>query len=556
MKKRRILIISLGLSASLLLSACSLNDVFRYVLSAPSINADGVIVSWNEVKDAGNYKIYNADTDTLIGETEYLSYTVDGIITDTKVYVKAYYKTNDIRFRPSEKSNIITIKTPKLRSPFISASKNSIVWEKVPGASSYKIYNNENDAVIGETKDLFYTFTNNDNPDLNVYVKAFYSDERLKDKCSSKSNVIKVIPDIVVVDVSKANSDSSYIIGDYVKKITFTGSCSTYSWDISTKMTSGTIDITFDNLNIKNDSGSCFLVEESNVTVNLTVEGNNSLSSKKSSAISVQNLNIKGLTNSSITLQGGSGNNGSSGRDGGQTSTGGANGGSGESGVSGSPALECQKLNVSNIKLIAYGGNGGNGGNGGSGGVGTTNNTAIFDRHVYGILGIEIQTIYHYDTAYPGGNGGNGGNGGDGGMPISFSSIAFDDASLLELHYGNGGRGGNGGKGGNGGRGHDYQGSNSGLSYLTCYDPGKGGNGGNGGNGGGGGRSKRYDLSISGTNVFIIEGTNGTGGTGGAGGSGGAGGFGGSTHDTANDHSAPDAQFGSSGHSGTNGGLN
>ena len=99
MKKRRFLIISLGLTASLLLSACSLNDIFRYVLSAPSINADGVIVSWNEVKDAGNYKIYNADTDTLIGETEYLSYTVDGIIKDTKVYVKAYYKTNDIRFK-------------------------------------------------------------------------------------------------------------------------------------------------------------------------------------------------------------------------------------------------------------------------------------------------------------------------------------------------------------------------------------------------------------------------------------------------------------------------
>lgn len=429
-----------------LLSGCTDKDIYKFVLDTPTIEANGITISWEKVENADKYKIYNAKNDVLIGETTDLSYTCEDITDFTEVYIRAFYEKKDFRFRGSGKSNVVSLAAPILGRPILSTNKNSITWQKVVGASYYKIFNSANDELIGETSDLSYKFENNDNQNLRVYIIAYYKSVELMDKKSSKSNVVKVNPDILIVDVKEIDSSvSEYVLEDYVKKVTFIGS-SSCSFGINITDRNTKLDITFDNLQMQTNDGSCLLAKNNNSEINLTIIGSCKLRSMNSNAIKVPKLNLLGNSDSSLHVVGGNGANGTNGLNGNAGSEdgySGTNGTNGKNGNDGYSAILASQLTVSNIKLTTIGGNGGKGGDGG--------------------------------------NGGNGGNGGKGAYGINTScNIKEIGSASVNIFSGNYGAGGNGGNGGKGGKGGNYY--NSLGSVWRC----SGGNGGNGGNGGDG----------------------------------------------------------------------
>ena len=459
-----------------LLSGCTDKDIYKFVLDTPTIEANGITISWEKVENADKYKIYNAKNDVLIGETTDLSYTCEDVTDFTEVYIRAFYEKKDFRFRSSDKSNVVSLAVPILNRPFLISNKNYINWPKVVGASYYKIFNSENDELIGKTSDLSYKFENNDNQNLRVYIIAYYKNAELLDKKSSKSNVVKVNPDILIVDVKEIDSSvSEYVLEDYVKKVTFIGS-SSCSFGINITDRNTKLDITFDNLQMQTNDCSCLLAKNNNSEINLTIIGSCKLRSMNSNAIKVPKLNLLGNSDSSLHVVGGNGANGTNGLNGNAGSEdgySGTNGTNGKNGNDGYSAILASQLTVSNIKLTAIGGNGGkggDGGNGGNGGVGKTK-VNIFTGGKDG------------DKNYggKGGNGGHGGNGGKGAYGINTScNIKEIGSASVNIFSGNYGAGGNGGNGGNGGKGGNYY--NSLGSVWRC----SGGNGGNGGNGGDG----------------------------------------------------------------------
>lgn len=376
----------------------------------------------------------------------------------------------------SFQKDIVSLAAPILGRPILSTNKNSITWQKVVGASYYKIFNSVNDELIGETSDLSYKFENSDNQNLRVYIIAYYKNNELMDKKSSKSNVAKVNPDILIVDVKEIDSSvSEYVLEEYVKKVTFIGS-SSCSFGINITDRNTKLDITFDNLQMQTNDGSCLLAKNNNSEINLTIIGSCKLRSMNSNAIKVPKLNLLGNSDSSLHVVGGNGANGTNGLNGNAGSEdgySGTNGTNGKNGNDGYSAILASQLTVSNIKLTAIGGNGGkggDGGNGGNGGVGKTK-VNIFTGGKDG------------DKNYggKGGSGGNGGNGGKGAYGINTScNIKEIGSASVNIFSANYGAGGNGGNGGNGGKGGNYY--NSLGSVWRC----SGGNGGNGGNGGDG----------------------------------------------------------------------
>lgn len=318
----------------------------------------------------------------------------------------------------SFQKDIVSLAAPILGRPILSTNKNSITWQKVVGASYYKIFNSVNDELIGETSDLSYKFENSDNQNLRVYIIAYYKNNELMDKKSNKSNVAKVNPDILIVDVKEIDSSvSEYVLEDYVKKVTFIGS-SSCSFGINITDRNTKLDITFDNLQMQTNDGSCLLAKNNNYEINLTIIGSCKLRSMNSDAIEVPKLNLLGNSDSSLHVVGGNG----------------ANGNDGYLGIMAS------RLTVSNIKLTVIGDNGGKGGDGGNGGKG---------GNYYNSLG----SVWRC-------SGGSGGNGGDGII---------------------GGNVGTGGKYGNPGDGEPVNGIGVGINYGAVFSdniqPSRGSNG-------------------------------------------------------------------------------
>ncbi len=219
---------------------------------------------------------------------------------------------------------------------------------------------------------MSYKFENSDNQNLRVYIIAYYKNNELMDKKSNKSNVAKVNPDILIVDVKEIDSSvSEYVLEEYVKKVTFIGS-SSCSFGINITDRNTKLDITFDNLQMQTNDGSCLLAKNNNYEINLTIIGSCKLRSMNSDAIEVPKLNLLGNSDSSLHVVGGNG----------------ANGNDGYLGIMAS------RLTVSNIKLTVIGDNGGKGGDGGNGGKG---------GNYYNSLGSVWRCSF-----------GSGGNGGDG----------------------------------------------------------------------------------------------------------------------------------------------
>lgn len=479
-RNKIILTICALLFVAITLSACSEipDSVYKFILDTPTVNVDDLTLTWEEVENADKYKIYNAENDDFIGETNELTYTLTNIIDSVEVYVKAFFEKDNFMFKSSEKSNVVTVAVPVLETPYLYSRKNSVVWSEVKNASYYKVFNNSNDTLITETEELSYTFENNANQNLNVYVRAYYENSELIDKKSNKSNVVKVNPDILVVNVSQTSASSTnYKVEDYIKKVTFKGSTNN-SFAISIEDRTSSLSMVFDNLNITAQNDTCFYADNSNYAINLTIIGNCELHSLYSNAIKVSKLNLTGDSDASLKVIGGNGENGTNGRDG---TLGSENGGSGTSGTNGTNggnglnAVVASTLNVTDITLTMIGGNGGNGGNGGTG-----------KTYVHILDGGKDGNKNYGGTGGAGGNGGNGGNPGYG-VSSSCTIKKVGSASVNNI-TGNYGKGGNGGKGGTGGQGGNYYNSLGSVWRCSGGSGGKGGTGGNGSTAGQGGR--------------------------------------------------------------------
>lgn len=475
--KRTILIISLFLilTLSLGLVACSDMTLYKFVLDAPRVKVDGLTISWSEIENAKKYKIYNAETNDYIAQTENTNYKFSDVVDALKVYVEAYFEKEDFRFNHSDKSNTVTVTSLRLETPTLTSTENVVSWDEIKDADHYKIFDNKNDQQVAETTNAFYEFTNNANPNLNVYVRAYYNHPELEGKKSDKSNIVKVNPDIVEIDVSQYESATEYVVEQYVQSITFSGK-SAYPLSISIDDRTSKLDIIFDGLDVINDDTSILTANNTDYDINLKIIGTCSLTSQYFDAIKAYKLNVTGQSDAILNVTGGKGadgTRGTDGRDGYGDGDRGLNGSNGSNGSVGYNGLNLSVLNVSNIKLNAIGGNGGDGGNGGTGGIGGIGKTYVH------ILNGGKDGTKNY-----GGNGGNGGDGGDGGAPgfgiSSNCKINNNGTATISNTKGQYGRGGKGGYGGNGGTGGNYY--NEWGSVWQCSG-GSGGNGGKGGNG-------------------------------------------------------------------------
>lgn len=461
----------------LMATGCSDSSNFfdKFSLVAPTVSADGLALSWNKVGRAIRYEIFNAKDNSLIGKTTNLSYTCKDIIDDTDIYVKAVYDKESALLKNAGKSNIVRVSVPVLETPQIYASKNQVSWTAIRNASYYKVFNSLNDKLIAKTKETSIKLKDVDDQNLNVYVIAYYESYELLNKQSKKSNIVKVNPDILEVELDGISKNTdNYIIEEYVKQIIFTG-VADHSIGITVAERSKDLSVVFDNVSLTSD-GVCFYADNNNFDINITVIGNCSLSSKNSNAIKVSQLSLTGNSGASITVTGGDGKNGANGTSGYSGREDGARGSSGtdgKNGENGFDAIVADYLAVTDIQLVSVGGNGGNGGKGGNGGNGHEGKTLV-----------NIITGGKDGNRNFGGNGGSGGNGGNGGNPgngiISTCEIIPKGTAEIRNKKGLYGIGGDGGDGGDGGKGGNFYNS---LGSVWRCSGGCGGDGGNGGNG-------------------------------------------------------------------------
>ncbi len=549
----------------LFLTSCSTELLYRFVLDAPLIESNGTLLTWNEVDDAEKYKIYNASNDAIICETREVTYNFDNLVEDMQVYIKAFFEKSDFRYKSSEKSNIVTVSVPKLKSPVLSSKGNKVMWDKIENAYFYKLFKASDNSFIKEFKKnessegFVYTFENN-NEAFSVYVIAYYENQQLLSKHSDNSNTVSILPDILSYDLSVGNDIQ---VPSYVKRITLSGSGTR---NIIIEERTGALSIALDNADILGSIiGSSLENDIFNLDLNIQFTGNNYIRK----GINASKITLTGLNNSTLTIQnaeetfenaikaddieinggqlictttntnptvyakkslycnkgkltsvggngafGATGKNGTTGEKGTRANNGtngsaGSNGKNGSDGSNGGDSVYTELLKASpEFTFECTGGAGGNGGTGGAGGDGGKGGAAG---------GSEAWTG---GDGGKGGTGGNGGKGGTGGYAIFCNS--FEGVLNGVLKSGNSGNGGAGGKGGYGGDGGDAEGA-----YLIGYP--SGGDGGAGGNGGNGGETPvahalNFTYLGDTSNLIIYDFTPSTYSKGGDGGNGGFGG--------------------------------
>lgn len=123
-------------------------------LPAPEITSvvstqEGVVLSWNEVKDAAGYWVYYYDVDsgeaTLAGKTSWLSYTDQNVEDGKNYHYVVYAWTADGELYISGQSNIVSIQYKKLKVPVLKSltcleDGVKVEWEPVEDADGYYVY--------------------------------------------------------------------------------------------------------------------------------------------------------------------------------------------------------------------------------------------------------------------------------------------------------------------------------------------------------------------------------------------------------------------------------
>lgn len=219
MLKKRNIVIVLALFVALFTS-CTLFSKDSTKLDAPEITLNGNIISWNRVDEATSYTLYiNGTTEINFknNENQYeLEITQDGIY---KIKMKAIgdHKT----YSDSDYSNIITYtykssdKT-KLDTPFITISKNTIIWETVNNATEYKVY--VDGVLVSTISTPYYTLVGYvDDKDHAIkviascwpaYIDSDYSNEVIY---NSTQKLMKISEVKELVDTLQSEVDVSFI---------------------------------------------------------------------------------------------------------------------------------------------------------------------------------------------------------------------------------------------------------------------------------------------------------------------------------------------------------
>lgn len=356
-------------------------------------------------------------------------------------------------------------------------------------------------------------------------------------------NTANVTGDHTRVVVLGAASNKTITTTDKVKALFFVENSSTEYFNLKINLQStDNVFLYLNGIKIQSTNASSSVIVSEATTLTISVNNNNSISGKATTALINSNELIFTGTGS-LTVVGANGADGSNGKGFLDISVGerdGRHGQHGQDAENGTSAVLCTDLSLAgNCSITLKGGNGGNGGKGNDGEDG-------FAGQHYGT----------YTLAYDGGIGGDGGNGGDGGdaglgCNQSAEGIIIEDG--LAGWGGSGGSGGNGGnginaveyiykspaknygikdssKGGDGGDGGDAGSNGNGIlrNFTSSLNTvGYGGDGGDGGRGGNGESLRKNHHPVSDRFVYSNAKNGGNGGNGGAGYYGGNGGDGG-----------------------------
>ena len=142
------------------IATLNLVNLPKVVLSGATVDANGIKVSWNEVKGADGYRVFRKTTggwsqlEDVENATSYVdgnvsnnvkySYTVRPFVYDTNVYDtnKKEALLNDTGYDNTGVS-YKWLKAPANVKATVKTDRVTVTWDKVSGASSYKIYRRE-----------------------------------------------------------------------------------------------------------------------------------------------------------------------------------------------------------------------------------------------------------------------------------------------------------------------------------------------------------------------------------------------------------------------------
>lgn len=114
--------------------------------------SDGVFISWDKQENADAYKIFRKENGKEKVEIAHITEKETNSFSDTTVKnnVKYTYTVSvvkgDIIGRESEKTEIIFVSTPELRSTAVGNGYIAVSWKKVSGATEYRIYRKTGDS--------------------------------------------------------------------------------------------------------------------------------------------------------------------------------------------------------------------------------------------------------------------------------------------------------------------------------------------------------------------------------------------------------------------------
>lgn len=146
MKKQfKLLSLFFVLALSLVLMACD-NAV---QLTAPVIELDGTVVSWDEVENASKYLVVVDEEEYDVSSTSYdLKDLLEG-----EYKIAVYALGDEDKYLKSEASNEVTLIREKitLTAPVIKLEGTVISWNEVLNATEYKVIFNEKDYLLSTT---------------------------------------------------------------------------------------------------------------------------------------------------------------------------------------------------------------------------------------------------------------------------------------------------------------------------------------------------------------------------------------------------------------------
>lgn len=177
---------------------------YKTELAPPSIELDGMTVSWSAVEKATEYAVYvNGE---LVATTDKLSYTVTEFKSQTNV-VTVVAVGDGLLYSNSAASNGQTINITVLDMPVVAVADKTLTWQAVEDAAEYDVY--VNGEMVATTEQTTYVLTATKAGKYSVAVKAVSNDDGVLDSALSDSVEIIVKGKLVEYKFEDNANDSS-----------------------------------------------------------------------------------------------------------------------------------------------------------------------------------------------------------------------------------------------------------------------------------------------------------------------------------------------------------